>query len=220
MLKPTSPGADGAWMYNRVMLAVYDIWVLGVVNTYAWHCPTKTMQLPFFKKHLSSRHLDIGPGTGYYLANAGIPATTSVSVLDLNPNCLEDAKAALARPDLPTFLADVLEPLPLEEKYGSISTFYLIHCLPGPLERKMVLYKNLKYHLEQDGVVYGTTILGTGVFNWFGKIIMHFLNKGRVFDNRGDGEVGIREALKKDYKVVKTEVVGNIMFFEASQPIF
>ncbi|CAG8206076.1 unnamed protein product [Penicillium salamii] len=215
-----TPGADGAWMYNRIMLSIYDIWVLGVVNTYAWHCPTKSIQLPFFQKHLSKRHLDIGPGTGYYLANAGIPSTTSVDVLDLNPNCLDDAKRALNRPGTTTFLADVLEPLPLVEKYGSISTFYLIHCLPGPLERKMVLFRNLKGFLEEDGVVYGTTILGTGGFNWFGRVIMHFLNKGRVFDNRGDGEVGIREALKRDYKVVRTEVVGNILFFEASQPIF
>lgn len=153
--------------------------------------------------------------------NAEIPSTTEVSVLDLNPNCLEDAKQALKRPDMPTFLADVLQPLPLTEKYDSISTFYLIHCLPGPLEKKMVLFTNLKKHLTEDGTVYGTTILGMGVsFNWFGRIIMHFLNKNRIFDNRGDGEVEFREALKRDYKMVKTELVGNILLFSASQPIF
>ncbi|CAG8903242.1 unnamed protein product [Penicillium salamii] len=169
-----TPGADGAWMYNRIMLSIYDMWVLGIVNTYAWHCPTKSIQLPFFQKHLSTRHLDIGPGTGYYLANAGIPSTTSVDVLDLNPNCLDDAKRALNRPGMTTFLADVLEPLPLKEKYGSISAFYLIHCLPGPLERKMGLFRNLKGFLEEDGVVYGTTILGTGFLIGLGGLLCIF----------------------------------------------
>jgi SAM-dependent methyltransferase len=219
MANPT-PGAKGAWVYNRLMLAVYDIWVLGVVNTFAWNCSTKKVLLPFFKKHLSNNHLDIGPGTGYYLANSAIPPTTRVSVLDLNPNCLDDAKQALDRPDMPTFLADVLQPLPLTEKYDSISTFYLVHCLPRPLEQKMELFKKLKGHLTENGTVYGSTILGEGEFNLFGRFLMFCLNGNHVFDNRGDGEQGVREALKRDYKMVKTEIVGNILLFEASQPIF
>ena len=48
--------------------ALWDWWVLGVSNRFAWDVPiTKEHLLPHFLEHLGNNHLDIGVGTGFYL---------------------------------------------------------------------------------------------------------------------------------------------------------
>lgn len=193
----------GAAFYTPFTLSFYDTWVLGLSNSFAWTCPTKTVQLPFFRKFMGHRHLDIGPGSGYYQANAGIPEKTEVTLMDSNPHSLATAKERLGRPSTQTVQADVTQPLPLNGVYDSISTFFLIHCLPGPLERKMVLFTNLEPHLAENGTVYGTTILGKDVsHNIFGRILMSIYNRRGIFSNWDDGEKEIRDHLCKDYKKV------------------
>lgn len=59
---------DGAKIYTPLTLKLYDWWVLGVSNRLAWGCPTKEHLLPHFLEHLGNNHLDIGVGTGFYLA--------------------------------------------------------------------------------------------------------------------------------------------------------
>jgi SAM-dependent methyltransferase len=217
----TQPGAAGAAVYSPFTLTFYDIWVLGLSNSFAWYCPTKTVQLPFFQVFMGQRHLDIGPGTGYYLANADIPEKTQMTLMDLNAHSLSYAKQRLGRAETQVVQADVTQPLPLTGTYDSISTFFLIHCLPGPLERKMVLFTNLKPHLAENGTIYGTTILGKGVkHNWFGTILMNIYNRRGIFSNWDDGEVEIREALCKEYGKVETSVIGRVLMFSASQPKF
>ncbi|KAJ5153132.1 uncharacterized protein N7482_009610 [Penicillium canariense] len=214
-----TPGEAGAALYSPFTLYFYNYWVLGVSNSYAWCCSTKDIQLPFFRKFMGQRHLDIGPGTGYYLANAGVPETTEMTLMDLNPNSLETAKSRFGRPSTRTVKADVLEPLPLSGVYDSISVFYLLHCLPGPLERKMKLFANLKPLLAEGGTIYGTTILGKDVHhNWLGRILMNLYNSKGYFGNWEDGESGIRTALCRNYKKVEIKVVGRVLMFSASQP--
>ncbi|KAJ5637441.1 hypothetical protein N7490_007320 [Penicillium lividum] len=211
--------SDGAAVYSPLVLSLYDTWVLSICNSFAWCCATTNIQLPFFKKFMGTRHLDIGLGTGYYPANAEIPEKNQVTLMDLNPNSLNYTKERLGRPDIRTIQADVLQPLPLTGVYDSVSTFFLVHCLPGPLEKKMALFTNLKPYLAENGKIYGTTVLGKDVsHNWFGWILMFLYNWQGIFSNWDDGEKEIREALCRDYMNVETRVVGRVLLFVASQP--
>ncbi|KAJ5921423.1 hypothetical protein N7466_009749 [Penicillium verhagenii] len=217
--RPTATA--GAASYTPLTLPVYDAWVLGLSNSFAWNCPTKSVQLPFFKQSVGHRHLDIGCGSGYYPANAAISEKTEVTLMDLSPHSLATAKHRLGRPSTQTVQADVTQPLPLSGVYDSISTFFLIHCLPGPLDRKMALFTNLKPHLAENGTIYGTTVLGKNVkHNVFGNILMYVYNQLGVFSNWEDGEEEIREYLCKDYERVETRVVGRVIMFSASKPRF
>jgi len=180
----------GARIYSHWTLKIYDFWVLGISNSYAWRCPTSSILLPFFKANFSSNHLDVGVGTGYFPAAAvsNQSATSEadpneiqrITLVDLNPNCLSAAAGRIgaAEPTLPVraFVADAFEPLPLQsgnneagkdeavgrERFDSISLFYLLHCLPGPCAAKARIFENLKTHLTEEGALYGTTILGQG----------------------------------------------------------
>lgn len=49
-----------------------------------------------YRRHLGRRHLDVGPGTGYFLEKAEPPAGTEVTLLDPNPNVLARTSRRLA----------------------------------------------------------------------------------------------------------------------------
>ena len=158
--------------------------VLGIVSTFAWRCRTKSVLLPFFRKNVGHKHLDIGVGTGYYLHHANLPADTQVALLDLNANSLEVAKRRFGRNGTPCVL-HIFKPLPSElGKFDSMSMFYFFHCLPGSPEDKYSIFEHLKRNLTENGCVYGANILGKDVkHNLFGKTILKFGNKDGFFHN-------------------------------------
>lgn len=65
-------------------LLIYEIWVLGIVSTWAWGCGTSQYLLPQFRANVGQQnHLDIGSGTGYYLRKGNIPRSTKLTLVDL-----------------------------------------------------------------------------------------------------------------------------------------
>jgi SAM-dependent methyltransferase len=153
---PELSSAQGAAVYTPFFLFIYDWYVLGLINWLAWRCSTSKVLLPFFTSHLRSNHLDIGVGTGYYLSHCSLTPEHHITLMDLNQNSLEAANARIgnvARMVQGDALAASL-PFKEKEKFDSISLFYLLHCMPGPLERKKVLFENLRSHLTDDGILY------------------------------------------------------------------
>jgi ubiquinone/menaquinone biosynthesis C-methylase UbiE len=60
-----------------------------------WRCPTPPV-IERYRKHLGHRHLDVGPGTGYFIEKAAPPAGTEITLLDPNPNVLARCSRRLA----------------------------------------------------------------------------------------------------------------------------
>ncbi|WP_342654452.1 class I SAM-dependent methyltransferase [Pseudomonas sp. F3-2] len=216
----TDSSAAGAAVYSPFTLALYDAWVLGISNRYAWRCPTKEVLLPFFRANAGLRHLDIGVGTGYYLANAQLPADTQITLLDLNPSSLEAARRRIDRPGTRTLQHDVMTPIPGDELFDSISLFYLLHCLPGPLDAKAAIFGTLKHNLQPGGVLFGATILGDEAgHNGFGRKLMAVYNKKGIFGNRGDTQLGFEAHLRQHFRDVTLKREGKVLLFRAAQPI-
>ena len=216
----TDSSAAGAAVYSPFTLALYDAWVLGISNRYAWRCPTKEVLLPFFRANAGLRHLDIGVGTGYYLANAQLPADTQITLLDLNPSSLEAARRRIDRPGTRTLQHDVMTPIPGDELFDSISLFYLLHCLPGPLDAKAAIFGTLKHKLQPGGVLFGATILGDEAgHNGFGRKLMAVYNKKGIFGNRGDTQLGFEAHLRQHFRDVTLKREGKVLLFRAAQPI-
>lgn len=216
----TDSSAAGAAVYSPFTLALYDAWVLGISNRYAWRCPTKEVLLPFFRANAGLRHLDIGVGTGYYLANAQLSADTQITLLDLNPSSLEAARRRIDRPGTRTLQHDVMTPIPGDELFDSISLFYLLHCLPGPLDAKAAIFGTLKHNLQPGGVLFGATILGDEAgHNGFGRKLMAVYNKKGIFGNRGDTQLGFEAHLRQHFRDVTLKREGKVLLFRAAQPI-
>lgn len=209
----------GAAVYSPLTLALYDAWVLGLSNRYAWRCSTRETLLPFFSRHVGLNHLDIGVGTGYYLVNGRLPENTRITLLDLNSSSLEAANRRISRHDTKTLEHDVMTPIPCEERFDSISLFYLLHCLPGPLAAKVAIFDHLKHNLKPQGVLFGSTILGNEAdHNSFGRKLMKIYNNKGIFDNNEDNEAEIETHLKKNFRIVTLRREGCVLLFTATLP--
>jgi SAM-dependent methyltransferase len=207
----------GAAVYTPLTLKLYDWWVLGISNRFAWQCPTDAVLLPFFRQHMGGRHLDVGVGTGFYLAHAGISADTQLALMDLNENSLQ---AAAQRSGLqPACIRhDIMQPLPLsaDTMFDSVSLFYLLHCLPGTMTDKEKVIAHLKAHLAPSGILYGATILGDSAgHNWLGKRLMALYNRKGIFGNKTDSMEALEAMLKRHFTNVNVRRQGKVALFTA-----
>lgn len=235
----TKPMEDSAKIYTPYLLPLYDWWVLGLSNSWAWKCPTQSILLPFYQRHLanSEYHLDVGAGTGYYPAQVLDPTSTTkasvkgITLLDINDNTLVTASKRLTdigyKGTVGTVNHNIFEPFAEGSenrgKFDSISLFYVFHCLPGSFPTKAEnVAKNMASGLTEGGVLYGSTILVKGreqeAHNWFGQKLMNVYNSKGVFGNLNDEEQGLREGLEAVFEEVEIDVVGMVAMFVCKRP--
>src|SRR5581483_2142430 len=211
------PAYKGQAGYNAFLLAIYDPFVLRFMTRAVWRSPVQS-GVELYRRHIGRRHLDIGPGTGH-LIEKGAPAGTKVTLLDPNPKVLMHSSRRLSSLDPATVEADVMKPLPLEGRFDSAALSFVLHCLPGPLERKGVAVRNVAAVLEPDGVMFGGTVLGiTERHTRPARMMLRAFNRNGVFDNRGDTAEGLREILEDSFKDVTVEVAGSTALFVARRP--
>ncbi len=213
----------GQRIYTSPVLSMYDLIVLQFSNTHLWRCPTAE-QLAHYNAHISAHHLDCGVGTGYYLQHCLFPTTSSpkITLLDLNPNCLETAAKRIAQYNPACVQADLFQALPLTELYQSIGLGYVLHCLPGDMAVKTQVLANLKQHLAPGGVLFGSTILGSttpGVEQgWLARKVAGLYNAKGVFSNAKDDLEGLTGALDAHFGEVELRLVGSVALFAVREP--
>jgi SAM-dependent methyltransferase len=172
-----------------------------------------------YRRRLGHRHLDVGPGTGYFLVRADIPDRRPVTLLDPNLNVLEYASRRLQRLDVTSIEADVCKPLPVHGPFDSAALNGVLHCLPGPLPRKAAAIANVAAVLAPTGVLFGATILGDSAHNTrLSRSILKANNRRGTFDNLGDTQEGLREILQASFERVELETIGSMAVFAATNP--
>ncbi|KAL9094762.1 MAG: hypothetical protein Q9165_003033 [Trypethelium subeluteriae] len=207
-------------VYKAWDLAIYEFWVLGIVSTWAWGCSTAQYLIPLFRANVGNNHLDIGTGTGYYLRNAGIPASTQLTLVDNERPALEVGMKRSKRPDAKGIVANIMEPLDIKEKFDSVSMYYLLHCIPATVEEKCRIFSHLKHNMTDHGVIHGANVLGKGVRkdNRFAAHIRRGVLRAGIFHNRDDNAYDFEHALRQNFQTVETWVVGSVFMFRAQKP--
>ncbi len=212
------PAFRGQAGYTRALLNLYDPVVLGPVARYVWRCPIEQL-VQGYRRTARPRHLDVGPGTGYFLRRSGLPDGAPVTLLDPNPNVLAHASARLRGFDLRTIEADVLKPLPLDDRFASAALNLVLHCLPGPMARKAAAIANVAAVLDADGVLFGASVLGrSGQHGALARVVLRAFNAEGSFDNLDDSEDGLREILSASFSNVEVQAVGSMAYFRAERP--
>jgi SAM-dependent methyltransferase len=212
------PAYRGQADYTPFLLDLYDPIVIGVLSGLFWRCPPEPF-LDNYRRNITPRHLEIGPGTGYCIVHSGLRDGSSVTILDPNPSVLQHAGRKLARYDVTAVEADVLKPLPVGGPFESAGMNMVIHCLPAPLSRKALAIQNIAAVLSPTGALFGATILGRSAdHSWLGKRVLTAFNRRGAFDNLDDSEAGLRQILEASFEEVDIKIVGSAAVFEAKRP--
>jgi ubiquinone/menaquinone biosynthesis C-methylase UbiE len=217
-MDPTDPAYAGQHFYSPWFLRIYDPLVLGLFAHVVWRCPTRRL-VQHYTQNLGQRHMDVGPGTGYFLEHARLPASASVLLVDPNPDVLTHASRRLAHLNPSLLQADVCKPLPVERRFDSIAINYVLHCLRGPMLRRSAAVHNLAALLEPEGALFGATVLGTPeLHTWLSRAALRENNRRGIFDNLHDTEGDLREVLTGSFATVDIDIVGSVAVFTVANP--
>lgn len=206
--------AAGHAFYTRRSLAAYDLAILGYFSRLAWKCPARRI-LQHYNAHVTANHLDIGVGTGYFLDRCHFPSPPRLVLMDPNDACLAKAGERVARYQPLRHRASVLDPLRIAgPAFDSIGMTYLLHCLPGDMQSKAVVFDNVKAVAKPGSVVFGATLLHDGIErNWLARTVMDRNNAHGVFSNAHDDLDGLRQVTSEHLEEPLVEVIGCVALF-------
>jgi hypothetical protein len=209
----------GAAAYTPLTLALYDLAVLRFSNSLVWQCASHKL-LAFYNEHISDKHLDIGVGTGYFLDKCRFPSTApTIALFDLNPHSLAKSAKRLQRYNPSCYVGNALQPIDIGmSEFDSISLNYLLHCLPGNLATKSIVFENVKPLLSDGGAIFGSTILGEGVrHNPLAKQLMKIYNAKGIFSNLSDRQSDLEAGLKAHFEEHTIHIAGCVALFSAKR---
>ena len=212
------PGYRAQKAYTPAFLRIYDGLVLGVFCRLLWRSPA-TEVVGDYERHVSRRHLEIGPGTGYFLDKACMPDDMELTLADPNPAVLEYAARRLARYNPTTVQLDVRKPLPVGGPYDSVAMNGVLHCLPGPIERKAPAVQSVAAVLADDGVLFGSTIVvDAPAHTRLSRALIRANNRRGIFGNESDTLPAIRSLFEAEFADVDVQLRGTMAVFTARTP--
>jgi SAM-dependent methyltransferase len=203
--------------YTPRMLSIYNFLILRIIVPYIWRCPLDNV-IKLYNKNITSNHLEIGVGSGYFLENCKFPSDNPrLALMDLNPNSLKFTAGRVSQYNPEVYRGNILEPIETDiEKFDSIGVNAVIHCLPGKMHTKLVVFDHIKSLLNPGGVVFGSTILNIGVKqNWLTKKFMKNFNERRIFCNLEDDLSTLEEGLTERFSNSELKVIGTAVLFRA-----
>ena len=204
----------GQAAYSRALLAVYNpmVWFN---YRFLWRCPPGEV-LDLYNGHISGNHLDVGVATGTLLDRCRFPVPSPrLALMDLNPNSLAVAAGNLARYHPETYLGNVLDLIQIDAPpFDSVGIANLLHCLPGTMKTKKVVFENLRAVLKPGGTLFGCTILYGGVKRSPQATLALYLNNARGFlTNKEDDLDGLKRNLTECFLESSARVVGCVALF-------
>lgn len=224
-MQPAEEVIAGQAVYNRGVLAGYDLLILGISCRLVWQCAKRHM-LANYHRNAGARHLELGTGTAYFLDRCHFPGRRpELTLVDLNPTVLRVSAARVARYQPAVVRADVLQPLPFDDEtlqaghYDSVGANFLLHCLPGSWAEKGAVFDNAATALRPGGRLFGSTILSSGVaVGAVARRLMTVYNARGIFHNIDDDLAGLCWQLDKRFTDIQIGVRGCVALFAATKP--
>ncbi len=206
---------DGQAIYTKDVLNFYDFIVLDISNQFIWKCPTQRL-VQHYNDHVSANHLDVGVGTGCFLHHCYYPTVEPrIALMDLNPDSLEYAYKKILRYKPEKYQRNVLETISINTpNFDSVGINYLLHCIPGSIRSKAIIFDNLKELMNHNAVIFGSTLFQGGVpRSWLARRLMGIYNKKGVFSNQHDSLDDLEMSLNHSFRDVSIDVVGCVAVF-------
>jgi SAM-dependent methyltransferase len=211
---------SGAAIYTRWLLQFYDLFVFRFNSPVLWKCSVGRL-LSHYNRYVSTNHLDVGVGTGYFLDRCRFPSDRPRVVLfDLNSNSLAHTRRRIARYEPEVYAGNILEGLPKDlAPFDSVGLSFFLHCLPGTMATKAAVFDHLKAVMKPGAVLFGSTIVGQGVkYGRLTDFALKRFNERGVFTNLADDPVTLERELAKRFEEVTVELFGVVAFFSGVVP--
>ena len=193
----------------NLVLRNYDKFVNKFNCNYVWKCNENIIK-DLYKSNISKNHLEIGPGTGYFLKSH---LFNTLNLVDINKSHLNQSKKNLLLNTNKIFCyhndifnTDFKTQLP---PVSSVGLSYVLHCIDGRLD---ILLNNLINNVSQSNVIFfGSTVLPIES-NIIAKTELLFLNYFNIFNNYNHNFNDLSELKSKfdcDFKII-----GNVLVFK------
>lgn len=112
---------------------------------------------------------------------------------------------------------NVLQPIDIGMSgFDSVGLNYLLHCLPGNVGNKSIVFEHLKPLLDEGGVVFGSTILGKDVpQSLAARTLMKFYNAKGIFSDLWDCQHDLEAGLTAHFGEHTIRIEGCVALFSA-----
>lgn len=211
---------DGARIYSPLLLSIYDFLIMRVLAPLVWRCPAHHYSA-LYLSFMGRRHADIGVGTGYMLDRCHYqPGEVQIALFDLQTNCLEFTARRIARFSPALYQCDAMQPIKTGAgQFDSIALGGILHCIPGDLTEKGVVFNNLRPLMHSATTVFGYTILNRGVRKTpVSRITFFILKHLKVINGEYDSPDDLTAQLQQRFAVVDVRVIGCVAVFSAHTP--
>jgi len=212
---------DGVRIYRPLLLSIYDFLIMRVLTPHVWRCPADHYT-DLYRNFMSRNHADIGVGTGYVLDRCAYePGEVRIALFDLQKNCLEYTARRIARFQPEIYQCDALEPICVGAgSFDSIALGGILHCIPGDIEEKSIVFDSIQPLMHSHTKVFGYTILNQGIEKTVISRVTYFiLQKLKVINGLNDSASQLARALEMRFKSSEVKVIGCVALFVAHSPI-
>ena len=201
------------WKQSNIVsknLFFYDYLVNDLNCSFVWKCSQRNILHNY--RNISDNHIEIGPGTGYFLKNKTFD---TLQLLDINNDILTNASLNLKGncSQIKSFQHDIFtSSLPQLSKCNSIGLTYVLHCLPGKIENNL---DNLIRHIPYKNYnLYGASVIRDPVEkNSLAEMELFWLNKIGVFNNSNDTYSSLEKYFKKNNFQYDLKLEGYVAIF-------
>tara|TARA_Y100000991_G_C21955959_1_gene342079 strand:+ start:513 stop:1394 length:882 start_codon:yes stop_codon:yes gene_type:complete len=197
--------------FNQLIMKNYDFFVNHINCKYVWECDQRNI-IDMYKKNIRSNHVEIGPGTGYFLKEHKF---NNLTLIDVNRDILLECKKNLEKncKNINIINKNVFEKnnkIALNN-YDSLGINYVLHCVPNNLS---ISVDNLINNIPKKNYkIFGSTVIPNRNTYNLASLEIFLLNKMKIFNNKTHTFNDIESYVKK-YLNYEIRRIGNSCLFE------
>ena len=130
--------------------------------------------------------------------------------MDSSANPLKAASKRLFRYKPEVYQRNASEPFGINDRpFDSIGMMNLLHCIPGDLKTKAIVFEYAKEVMNPGAVIFGSTILYKGAKrNALATLAIKYYNKTGSMANMDDSLEDLQESLRSSFSDSSVRVIG------------
>ena len=198
---------------NKFVIKNYDFIVNNLNCKYVWKCDQKNIA-NMYKKNITSNHIEIGPGTGYFLKNYKF---NNLTLIDVNKDILLECENNLKSncKNINIINKNIFNKNNQIElnNYNSIGLNYVLHCVPNKLSDSL---DNLRNNIISDSNLnlFGSTVIPPNNIYNLATLEIYFLNKLKIFNNINHSDSELRKYVKNNFNKFNIIKEGHSLLFD------